>query len=131
MNDFKKVWVAISLSQVAILLLFGAVLAVAMQARTVNDQANVSLLPVKGDKGDTAEVDYEKVDQVIAGKIAQIPRPKDGKTGKAGKNGAPAPIARKVEARINPDSLSVEWRCAGDTLWTTLLTTPILADSCL
>lgn len=102
-------------------------------------------------------VDYQKVGQIVQEQIASLPSPKNGLDGMNGTNGAngsdaivdynrlqgvielevsklqpPAPVVPpQIEQRENPVNGKTEWRCAGDTLWTSLQSSPILKDGCL
>lgn len=141
--------------QIAIVCLFLVVLSSLHRSQENNDRT--SLLPVKGDKGDAAVVDYAKINGMIADEVAKIPAPAveapkpeaidynridqmiQGKVqqevakvptvqGPQGVAGTSAPI---IEQRANPSTFETEWRCAGDTLWFKLKSIPLLKDSCL
>lgn len=146
----KTLLAAVFLTQFAVMCLFVAVLHV-VNTPTTNSPANTTLLPVKGNDG---IVDYAKVDMLITDKLSDIPLPsvkpekvdydairsmvKDEvgrglaslpvpKDGEKGENGSTATLP---EIRSNPSSHETEWRCPGDTFWTSLLSNPILEGSC-
>lgn len=100
-----------------------------------------STIPVKGDKGDAAVVDYGQVAEIIQTEVASLPKAKDGKDGLNGKDAAPVDyealhlfIQQKVqeafdaqinppqselefEYRDNPSNGNREWRLVGDDAW--------------
>lgn len=151
MTDLKKVWAALLFSQVAVAFLFVSVLVVALR----NQPPETPLTSTVGQQGPAGVVDYKKVDKIIQDKVAALPVPADGQNGedgKPGKDGAPGkdgrtPVkgvdyfdgeqgapglnAQQAEFRTNPLTNDVEWRCTGDTLWTTLASNPLLTGSCI
>lgn len=150
MTDLKKVWAALLFSQVAVAFLFVSVLTVALRSQPPEEL----LTSTVGKQGPPGVVDYQKVEEIVEEKVSAIPAPpagKDGKDGKDGKGepgkdgytpvkgvdyfdgeqGAPGLNAQQAEFRVHPLTGDVEWRCTGDTLWTTLASNPLLTGSCV
>lgn len=103
-------------------------------------QREYSTIPVKGDKGDSAVVDYEAINAYIQDELASQPEPADGKNGKDGRDAEPvdyeridAIVQQKVQAafdaRNNPPAPVLDfeyqtdghgnkqWRLLGDSDW--------------
>ena len=134
--------IALLLTQIALAALL-LTLASAQPKRS--EQSNIVAPTVQGEQGPMGPVGPAGVSTV--GPVG--PKGEAGKNGVDGKDGAPGPQGEQgapgvqgdrgdpgparpfVEQRINPNSSKQEWRCPGDTLWTTLESMPILEDSCL
>lgn len=154
MTDLRKVWAALLFSQVAVVFLFVSVLTVAIRSQPPEEP----LTSTVGKQGPPGVVDYQKVEEIVQEKVAAMPVPpagkdgQDGRDGQDGKDGKPgedgrSPVkgvdyfdgvqgppglsAQQAEFRIHPLTGNVEWRCTGDTLWTTLASNPLLTGSCV
>jgi hypothetical protein len=148
----KLYYATIFFMQLTIVCLFVMILVALTTAH--NRESQTSLVPVKGDKGQAAKVDYEKIDTMITEKIAAVPvaQPAPSEsvdynkvnhmiqtevakipviTGPVGATGATGTSEQRFEQRSNPFTLDVEWRCAGDSGWYNLRFIPLLKDSCL
>ncbi|MGW6120427.1 hypothetical protein ACWFRF_15400 [Nocardia sp. NPDC055165] len=153
----KRVWVVILLSQFSIALLFVALLVTVTQRDTAN-KVPASVLPIKGDDGRPAVVDYEKIDghitEAVNQAVAALPKPTvkpepvnypllETAIGtkvkeevaklpapKGGSDGKDGVTVLKVEFRQNPSTDAVEWRCLDDNIWSPIKNNPILGDSC-
>lgn len=152
----KTVWFALLSTNLAVVLLFTGTLVIALEHRTVNDQANVSVMPVAGkdavvdyervnesisqtvsEKMESIPsaapepVDYSKVESIVQNtvkeEVAKLPKPVDGKDGTNGSNGT---TILKLEFRQNLLTHLIEWRCVDDTMWASLKDSPVLRDSC-
>lgn len=147
-----KLWYAtILFMQLTIACLFALVLVTLSSHQSQASQT--SIMPVKGDKGDTAQVDYERIDAMLTEKVAQMSTPAASAQPEAvdygkvsqivkeevakvpiipGPQGAPGAIAeQRFEQRANPFTLDIEWRCVGDAGWYGLRFIPLLKDSCV
>lgn len=105
----------------------------------------------QGPKGDTAQIDYDKLATIIHNEVATLPVPKDGVNGKDGKNGStgksgargvqgadgqpgiqgsPGADGKSIELRYNSSKAELEYRYDGDLNWTPLVTVCVLTNTC-
>lgn len=101
-----------------------------------------------GPKGDTPQIDYTKIANIINQQIATLPKPKDGIDGTNGKNGVignpgvngtngqdglpgvQGADGLSVELRYNAAKQQIEWRYVGDITWKLLVSNCTLANTC-
>lgn len=112
----------------------------------------------RGEKGDPAVVDYDKIFSVIEARIASIPLPKDGNQGPVGPQGLPGigivgpkgpqgdkgdsivgprgdvgepgTPGREIELRHNDEFNRTEWRYVGNLNWMVLFRDCEITDKC-
>jgi len=111
-----------------------------------------------GPRGDTAQVDYDKVESfilpIIQQQFANITKPQNGRDGPmglpglaglpgiqgqqgvqgepgvAGPQGDPGVPGKSIEIRFNSTKNQIEWRYEGDFTWTLLVTSCQLTNTC-
>lgn len=109
---------------------------------------NITL--IKGDKGDTAQIDYEYIRILVKEEVSKIPvmhgtdgvngsngingqNGKDGANGLNGLNGLngiDGLPGDTVELRTNPKTGDLEWKYTSDDLWTILILKCLMMETC-
>lgn len=134
-NDYHKLKRLIHI--LIILVIIFVILVLANLVHTRFSPATKSF-PAVGPKGDTAEVDYDRIALIIDEKIAALPVPHDGADGRTGPRGNTGPMGRQgvqgvqgiqgpqgeqgppgisFQYRMNPNNGIPEWRLVGDDSW--------------
>jgi hypothetical protein len=87
-SDFKKIRVHLRLLTVCVLVLI-VLLAANLVHRTINPKATSfpRVQVINGKDGKDAQIDYDKINQLIQAQIAAIPKPQNGINGQNGTNG--------------------------------------------
>lgn len=159
-GDLKKVWAALLFSQVAVAFLFVSVLVVALRNQPPEEPLTSSV-GKQGPPGTVDYQKVEQIIEEEVSALPLPTNGKNGEDGKDGQDGAPGkdgapgapgedghtPVkgvdyfdgepglpglnAQQAEFRVNSLTNDVEWRCTGDTLWTTLASNPLLSGSCI
>lgn len=145
--DMVKTWRTMMVTQLAIALVCLSVFSLGLNslhaAASLNNKQSVPApIPTKAEPVKPPKVDYQKIDNMIQQRIADLPKPKDGQNGADGKDGArgengknakPADVSVSLtpEFRSNPLSHNLEWRYVGDDSWQLLLNACLLTNSCV
>lgn len=149
----KSFWVIIF---TGMFLILGALIAVYIAVRNPSGHSYPKV--IQGPKGDTAQIDYSKINSAIAQQLAALPKAQNGVDGLPGENGTmgiqglmgipgpagpqgpqgetggqgdPGVSGKSIEVRYNDAKAEVEWRYDGDIGWTPLVTACTLTNTCV
>lgn len=137
-NDYHKLRRLIHVLIFLVVLFVALVLANLVHSHLEPDSKSFPAVGPRGPKGDTAQVDYDRVATIVSEQVAALPLPRDGRdgrdgtdgtdgrdglpgpqgeTGPMGPQGEPGPPGLSFQYRLNPNSGIPEWRLVGDDSW--------------